>query len=218
MSKKSGSRAEVYHGTALQTPGGLRKKDLYKNKRGRIVSMKKSKSAKSWNPLKMLGLLSSSGDPFGAKTIYKGFRKGSISKTRKGRSGQPVQDFVTHKGTKIKRNGKKYKGYFARKGSVRRTNKQKLGRDYSQSGGITGITQPLNYANYPSPVADFSKTNPVFINNPEQRALMAASGGKKRGGGLTPLAMTQLDQGYPSQISNNFQARTPLSEALTAAA
>ena len=35
-----GSRAEVYHGSALKTTGGLRKKDLIKNKRGRIVSKK----------------------------------------------------------------------------------------------------------------------------------------------------------------------------------
>lgn len=32
-----GSRAQVFHGTAEQTAGGLRKDDLLKNKRGRIV-------------------------------------------------------------------------------------------------------------------------------------------------------------------------------------
>ena len=35
-----GSRAEVWHGTADHTSGGLHKKDLYKNKHGRIVSLK----------------------------------------------------------------------------------------------------------------------------------------------------------------------------------
>lgn len=219
MSKPTiGSRAAVFHNNALQTAGGLHKKDLYKNKRGRIVSLKKSKSAKSWNPLKMLGLLSSSGEPFGAKTVH----KGSISKTRRGSFGQRVQDFITHKGTQIKRHGKKYKAYFSRKGSVRKTNKQKKGRDY-QSGGITGITQPLTYSNYPGSVPDFSKLDSVFINNPQERALMAASGGKKRGGsrggsrGESNLAMSSLDSAYPSQISNNFQPNTPLSRSLTAA-
>jgi hypothetical protein len=36
-----GSRAQVMHGTARQTAGGLRKDDLVRNKRGRIVSRKR---------------------------------------------------------------------------------------------------------------------------------------------------------------------------------
>lgn len=39
--KTVGSKAEVYHGTAKHTSGGLHKKDLMKTKRGRIVSKKK---------------------------------------------------------------------------------------------------------------------------------------------------------------------------------
>ena len=41
-----GSRAQVMHGTAMKTPGGLTKKILRKNKHGRIVSVKASKSAR----------------------------------------------------------------------------------------------------------------------------------------------------------------------------
>jgi DVNP family len=37
-----GSRAQVMHGTAVKTAGGLTKKDLKYNKNGRIVSRKKS--------------------------------------------------------------------------------------------------------------------------------------------------------------------------------
>ena len=44
--KTTGSRAEVFHGTAKHTRGGLKKADLFKNKYGRIVSKKASKSAK----------------------------------------------------------------------------------------------------------------------------------------------------------------------------
>lgn len=47
----SGSRAEVFHGTAYKTAGGLLKKDLIKNKHGHIVSLKKSKTAKKDNRL-----------------------------------------------------------------------------------------------------------------------------------------------------------------------
>jgi hypothetical protein len=36
-----GSKAQVWHGTARHTSGGLTKKDLMKTKNGRIVSKKK---------------------------------------------------------------------------------------------------------------------------------------------------------------------------------
>ena len=36
----TGSMAQVYHGTAKHTPGGLKKGDLMKTKAGRIVSKK----------------------------------------------------------------------------------------------------------------------------------------------------------------------------------
>jgi len=41
-----GSRAQVWHETAYKTTGGLTRYDLMKNKHGRIVSMKKHKTAK----------------------------------------------------------------------------------------------------------------------------------------------------------------------------
>lgn len=41
-----GSKAQVYHGTAKHTSGGLVKKDLLKNKHGRIVSRKKMAAGK----------------------------------------------------------------------------------------------------------------------------------------------------------------------------
>ena len=40
-----GSRAEVFHGTALKTTGGLAKSDLMQDKYGRIVSKAARKSA-----------------------------------------------------------------------------------------------------------------------------------------------------------------------------
>jgi hypothetical protein len=42
----TGSKAQVYHGTAKHTAGGLTKKDLVKNKHGRIVSRKKMEAGK----------------------------------------------------------------------------------------------------------------------------------------------------------------------------
>ena len=58
-----GSRASVYHGNAKHTSGGLTKKNLKKNKQGRIVSIKASKSSKK---NKNLGSFKAKkGDPFG---------------------------------------------------------------------------------------------------------------------------------------------------------
>lgn len=41
-----GSKAQVYHGAAKHTAGGLTRKDLFLNKRGRIVSKKQHAAGK----------------------------------------------------------------------------------------------------------------------------------------------------------------------------
>lgn len=53
--KTIGSRAEVFHGTALKTSGGLTKKDLFKGRDGRIKSRKASALAKRNNQLEKAG-------------------------------------------------------------------------------------------------------------------------------------------------------------------
>ena len=68
----TGSRAQVMHGTADKTPGGLTKGDLKYNKAGRIVSRKKSMKAKKENRLVKLGF----------KT-----RKGKFGLVKKGKKG-----------------------------------------------------------------------------------------------------------------------------------
>jgi len=45
MTKKYGSRQEVFSGEAEKTRGGLRKEDLILSKEGKIVSKKKSEAA-----------------------------------------------------------------------------------------------------------------------------------------------------------------------------
>ncbi len=44
--KTVGTKAQVWHGTAKKTSGGLTKKDLMKTKKGRIVSKKKHAAGK----------------------------------------------------------------------------------------------------------------------------------------------------------------------------
>ena len=69
-----GSRAQVWHGTAYKTAGGLKKDDL-KMHNGRIVSKKASKNASAQKHLK--GFL----QPKGSGVF------GTVSKKGKGRKG-----------------------------------------------------------------------------------------------------------------------------------
>jgi len=50
-----GTRAQVWHGTAYKTSGGLTKNDLLQNKNGRIVSRAKHATAKKENRLVKAG-------------------------------------------------------------------------------------------------------------------------------------------------------------------
>jgi len=50
-----GTRAQVWHGTAYKTTGGLIKSDILQNKNGRIVSRSKHASAKRENRLVKAG-------------------------------------------------------------------------------------------------------------------------------------------------------------------
>ena len=72
--QKIGSRAQVMHGTAKMTGGGLKKKDLKYNKHGKIVS--RAKSSKGPQMLKRLH--------------DKGYftRKGKFGAIKKGKKGK----------------------------------------------------------------------------------------------------------------------------------
>jgi hypothetical protein len=59
--KTFGSRAEVFHGNAKKTSGGLTKKDLIKNKNGAIVSRKKHLTAKKEKRLEKYGYFAKKG-------------------------------------------------------------------------------------------------------------------------------------------------------------
>lgn len=58
----SGSKSQVWHGTAKHTSGGLTKKDLMKTKKGRIVSKKKHAAGlKALKQLKKSGYVAKKG-------------------------------------------------------------------------------------------------------------------------------------------------------------
>ena len=83
--KTEGSRAEVMHGTAKRTSGGLTKGDLKYNKWGSIVSRKKSSLARSQKHLAKAGWTAKKGK-FGAVCIGKKCK--TARKGRKGRTGR----------------------------------------------------------------------------------------------------------------------------------
>jgi hypothetical protein len=73
-----GSKAQVYHGTADKTSGGLTKKDLMKNKHGRIISRKKHAAGqKQIKKLRALGYTAKKGQ-------FKLFRKSDAKKGKRG--------------------------------------------------------------------------------------------------------------------------------------
>ena len=71
-----GSRAEVWHGNAFKTSGGLTKSHLFKNKSGRIVSKAKHNTAKKDKRLLKAG--------YGTKKGHFGFVRIGQSKKTKG--------------------------------------------------------------------------------------------------------------------------------------
>ena len=86
-----GTRAQVWHGTAYKTTGGLTKGDLMQNKSGRIVSRAKHNTAKREKRLVKAGFLTKKGQ-FGfikdGKSMRKRRgRKGSRKGSRKMRGG-----------------------------------------------------------------------------------------------------------------------------------
>ena len=83
--KGIGTRAQVWHGTACKTSGGLTKKNLFMNKNGRIVSRKKHLTAKKEKRLEKHGYFAKKGKFGMVKGSPKGSPKKSSSKKSKKR-------------------------------------------------------------------------------------------------------------------------------------
>lgn len=74
--KPVGSYAEIWHGTASKSAGGLKKKDLMRHK-GRIISRKKHAAGKkAIKHLRELGYIAKKG-------TFKLFKKSDVKKTAK---------------------------------------------------------------------------------------------------------------------------------------
>lgn len=84
--KTIGTRAEVYHGTARRTSGGLTKGELMMNKHGRIVSKKKHSTAKREMRLLKYGYATKKGK-FGFVKTKSSRKSRGRSRSRKMRGG-----------------------------------------------------------------------------------------------------------------------------------
>jgi hypothetical protein len=78
-----GTRAQVWHGTAYKTSGGLCKSELIQNKHGRIVSKAKHATAKREKRLVKAG--------FGTKKGKFGFVKLNKTSSRRSKKGGSIQ-------------------------------------------------------------------------------------------------------------------------------
>ena len=91
-----GTRAQVWHGTAYKTTGGLTKGDLMQNKAGRIVSRAKHNTAKREKRLVKAGFLTKKGH-FGfiknGKSMRKKHGRKGSRKMRGGMSALSPSDY-----------------------------------------------------------------------------------------------------------------------------
>lgn len=87
----NGSRVQVHHQTAFQTPGGLTKSDLLLNKWGRIVSAKKHRAAKKEKRLQKLGFFATKGK-FGVekRTVKRRLKGGKLADLSPATYGAPA--------------------------------------------------------------------------------------------------------------------------------
>lgn len=93
-----GSKAQVFHGNATHTSGGLKKADLVKNKHGRIVSRKKQAAG-----LKSIHFLIDAGyEPVKGKFGHSGKKGGKEAKEEgKVESTEPTDPVVPGEGPKV---------------------------------------------------------------------------------------------------------------------
>ena len=111
--KTIGSRAQVWHGTAKKTQGGLTKKDLFKRK-GRIKSKRASKKAKRNNNLKKAGWTFKKGQfgavKIGEKSEKKSKKKSSKKKSKKQKGGDALRKDEKPRKEEVKKIKEIFKG------------------------------------------------------------------------------------------------------------
>jgi hypothetical protein len=127
-----GSKAQVFHGTALRTAGGLKKEDLMKTDKGRIVSKKQHASGlKAINRLRKAGFVAKKGE-FKLFTKKSGSKKASPVASKRVTRSMSAAKTATRKAAAAKaaatRKAKKLAPIA--EGGRRRANKNKSRRSF----------------------------------------------------------------------------------------
>jgi len=171
--KRFGTRAEVWHETAFETSGGLKKKDLFMNKHGRIVSRTKHTTAKKEKRLLEHGW---------------GFKKGEFGPVKMG----PATIKRLRKSHKTRRGGSMSGPALNLSGDYPNA----VGMIDSTSKGAVfpttlggGVSVPLSGAPYPSTVGNMSDPHGAGMsqqdflkapnNTPADLALLKSTGGRR---------------------------------------
>ena len=158
----TGSRAQVWHGTAKKTSGGLTKTALMMNKHGRIVSRKKHHTAKKEKRLVKAGFLTKKGHFGLVKKGHKGSKKmrGGVGNMAGMSYGAPINEGMDvappppkpmSKGGRRSRRMRGGDGYAVGMGNVGSPLDRALvaggGRSRRMSGGMAygGPLSPLTY-------------------------------------------------------------------------
>ncbi len=122
-----GSKAQVWHGTAKKTTGGLSKSDLMKNKHGRIVSRRKhNMGKKSIKHLRKMGYIAKKGK----FTLFHKGHKGS--RKMRGGVGSPMGS-----GEQL---GSPFDRALVASGGRRRSRKMRGGAPYGNSVSPTEVS------------------------------------------------------------------------------
>lgn len=196
--QNTGTRAQVWHGTAKKTSGGLTKSNLMKNKHGRIVSRKKHSTAKRENRLVKAGFVTKKG--------HFGFMKKGSRKMRGG-DGFPVgpgnpqnpqvaamngpnssnfaapANVITkglQSGGRRHRTGKMRGGSVSTFGGVITPAKYNGGRRRKMRGGSNGLNYPLD------PASTYMRGAGNGMNLPLDPATTMRGGGNGLSYGLNP--------------------------------
>lgn len=200
-----GSRAQVMHGTAYKTTGGLTKSDLVQNKHGRIVSKKKHHHEKKSKRLQKHGYTAKKGK-FGA------VRMSRMSKRRGGTSSVSNNSMSVPLVSTSAMN------------AINPTNKMIV------SGGYNAPSAAYSNFGYEQRIPGAYGAGTGVVT-PQERANWAAAGGSrtKRRGGFVNNTLSPASANSNSQISSPgglfsnsrytaFEAGNPATAALMAGA
>jgi hypothetical protein len=188
-----GTRAQVWHGTAYKTSGGLTKNDLLQNKNGRIVSKAKHSTAKKENRLVKSG--------YGTKKGVFGFVKlnGKTKSTRGGAGNMGSGNMGSgSSGMGSKMSGNSNSNSSGSSNMMKMAAVKNMGA--KQSGGVGNMGSSGNMGSKMSGNSN-SNSNSSGSSNMMKMAAVKNMGGNKSGGRRSRRGGSGMNALSPSSFS-----------------